>query len=236
MTFHGAHASIGAYNLQLNGKQRSLSGIWVESGPPSNLNRIFLGGGVIPSLYGDSQLYLTARWTANGSECYDIRCPGFVQVYSDPYLGTVISPVSIIGTLNKQILVIKIKQDKLTGNWWLCIRLVDECFGYWPKELFPHLSSGASIIRYGGETYAPTGMVSPPMGSGRLPQEKFRNSNFVERVKIINSEYNEIDVNPINMKINKNANLSCYDLLYRGYEGSLRQQAFLYGGPGGKSC
>lgn len=46
MIFHGAHAVIGAYSLQLKDKQYSLSGIWVENGPPSNLNSIFIGVGV----------------------------------------------------------------------------------------------------------------------------------------------------------------------------------------------
>lgn len=46
--------------------------------------------------------------------------------------------------------------------------------GYWLKEIFTHLnSSGASKIKYGGKTYAPSNMVSPPMDSGRLPKEFF---------------------------------------------------------------
>ncbi|CAL5215278.1 unnamed protein product [Lathyrus oleraceus] len=236
MTFHGGCAYIGAYNLTLKEKQYSLSGFWVESGPPSNLNNIFFGAGVMPNLYGDSQLHLTARWTTDGSGCYDIHCPGFVQVRSNTYLGMVLSHVSSIGTFRKLVLVATIKQDKVTGHWWLCIYSWLECFGYFPKELFSHLSSGASIVRYGGETYTPPGMVSPPMGSGRLPQEKFRNSGFMERVEIINSEYNQIDINPRTMKINKDGNLSCYDLLYRGFEGGSARHAFLYGGPGGRSC
>ncbi|KAI5382606.1 uncharacterized protein LOC127106722 [Lathyrus oleraceus] len=236
MTFHGGYAYVGGYNLQLTGKQYSLSGIWVESGPPSNLNSIFVGHGVMPNLYGDSQLHITTRWAAGGSGCYNIHCYGFVQVKSDPYLGMVLSPTSIIGSFHKLALCTTIKQDKVTGHWWLCIHPKPVCFGYWPKELFSHLRSGASIIRYGGETYTPPGMVSPPMGSGRLPQEKYKNSGFMERVEIINSEYNQIDINPRSMKINKNVNLSCYDLLYRGFEGGSARHSFLYGGPGGRSC
>ncbi|KAI5382641.1 hypothetical protein KIW84_070171, partial [Lathyrus oleraceus] len=175
-TFHGGYAHVGAYNLQLKGKQYSLSGIWVESGPPSNLNSIFVGIGVMPNLYGDSEIHLTTRWTAGGSGCYNVHCPGFVQVKSKPYLGMILSPVSSIGSFKKWAFVPTIKQDKVTGHWWLCIFPKLRCFGYFPKELFSHLSSGASIVRYGGETYTPPGMVSPPMGSGRLPQERFKNS------------------------------------------------------------
>ncbi|XP_058754929.1 protein neprosin-like [Vicia villosa] len=146
------------------------------------------------------------------------------------------SSVSIIGSFKKEGIVITIKQDKSTGHWWLCLHYSIDCFGYWPKEIFPYLSTGASIVRYGGETYTPPGMVSPPMGSGRLPQEKYINSGFMENIEIIDSEYNDIDTQPKNMKINKGSNLNCYDLLYHGDEGSYVHQAFLYGGPGGKSC
>ncbi|XP_058734286.1 protein neprosin-like [Vicia villosa] len=236
MTFHGAHALMGIYDLQLKGKQYSLSGIWIESGPPSNLNSIFFGTGVMPYLYGDSQVHLTARWTAGGSECYNSHCPGFVQVHSSLYLGMVLSPVDIIGKFEKEVLVMTIKQDKSTGHWWLCLHYQQECFGYWPKEFFPHLSSGASVIKYGGETYTPPGMVSPPMGSGRLPQEKFKNSSFMKNIEIINLEYNEIDIQPKNMKVNKGGNLNCYDLIYLGDQGAFVHQALLFGGPGGKSC
>ncbi|XP_058736037.1 protein neprosin-like [Vicia villosa] len=238
MTFHGGHAFIGAYNLQLQEKQYSISGIWVQNGPPSDLNSIFVGLGVNPGLYGDSKLHLTARWKAGRSGCFDTNCPGFVQVYkSKTYiLGMEILPVSKIGSLKKTAVVTIIKQDKSTGHWWLCINSEQICLGYWPKELFSHLNSGASIVRFGGETYTPPVMDNPPMGSGRLPQEKVINSGFMSRIEIINSEYNETDVHPENMKINKGGNLNCYDLLYHGYEGKLNHQAFLYGGPGGKSC
>ncbi|XP_058736138.1 protein neprosin-like [Vicia villosa] len=236
MTFHGGHAYIGEYNLTLQGKQYSLSGIWVQNGPPSDLNSIFVGLGVNPDLYGDSKLHITARWTAGRSGCYNYDCPGFVQVGSEKVLGDVESDVSTIGAIDKMVLATTIKQDKSTGHWWLCFHKKPECFGYWPKELFSHLSSGASMIRFGGETYSPTGEDSPPMGSGRLPQEKYRNSGFMLRVEILNSEYNEIDVLPKNMKINKGGNLNCYDLLYRGDEGLDIHQSFLYGGPGGKLC
>ncbi|XP_050895115.1 uncharacterized protein LOC127101698 [Lathyrus oleraceus] len=109
-TFHGGYAYVGAYNLQLKGKQYSLSGILVESGQPSNLNSIFDGIRVMPNLYGDSEIYLTSRWTAGGSGCYNIHCPGFVQVKSNPYLGMVISHVSSIGSFKKWVVVPTIKQ------------------------------------------------------------------------------------------------------------------------------
>ncbi|XP_058734330.1 protein neprosin-like [Vicia villosa] len=253
MIFRGASAGIGAYNLSLQVKQSSISSIWVESGPPVELNSIKVGLGVHPSLYGDSQLRLTVNnlimfkltyiniqadnYQKTG--CYNIVCPGFVQVNHDKdyAIGSVSYPTSSIGSTTKYIGYIKIKQDQTTGHWWLIIQTTESMYvGYWPKELFTHLSKGASLIRFGGETYAPPNNDSPPMGSGRLPREKFRNSGFMGLVKIINSEYNEIDINPEDMKRYTNTNSECYDLWYKGYEGSQYRQAFLYGGPGGRNC
>ena len=106
--------------------------------------------------------------------------------------------------------------------------------GYWPKEIFTHLSKGSSLIRYGGETFAPPNMISPPMGSGKLPETLFRNSAFMATLEIVDSNYNEVEVTPENMKSYCDTSSSCYDLLYHGDEGLEYNQAFLFGGPGGR--
>ena len=110
----------------------------------------------------------------------------------------------------------------------------DDPIGYWPKEIFTHLGGGSSLIRYGGETFAPSNMASPPMGSGRLPKELFRNSGFMSELQIVDSEYKENDVNSDQMKLYSDSSSNCYDVLYHGYEGPVYKQAFLYGGPGGQ--
>ncbi|XP_058734727.1 protein neprosin-like isoform X2 [Vicia villosa] len=241
MIFHGASVGIGAYNLSLQTNQYSISSIWIENGPPTELNSIQVGAGVHPSLYGDSQLRLTSHWTADSYKkigCYNVNCPGFVQVnHNKEYaLGSVLHPTSSIGSAAKEIGLFKIKQDRTTGHWWLIIQKESIYAGYWPKELFTHLSKGASLIRFGGQTYAPPNKDSPPMGSGRFPKERFRNSGLMGLLKIIDSEYNENDINPKYMKRYTDTNSNCYDLWYRGYEGDQYRQAFLYGGPGGRNC
>ncbi|CAK8579622.1 unnamed protein product [Lathyrus sativus] len=125
----------------------------------------------------------------------------------------------------------------MTGHWWLIIQTTKSVYvGYWPKNLFTHLDKGASVIRFGGQTYSPPNKDSPPMGNGRLPSEKFRNSDFMRLLKIIDSEYNEVDIEPKDMKLYTDTNSNCYDLWYRGYGGYQFRQAFLYGGPGGRNC
>ncbi|WJX48387.1 hypothetical protein P8452_34956 [Trifolium repens] len=239
MLFHGAHAGISGYSLSLEANQYSISSIWVESGPPTELNSIKAGVGVHPSLYGDSKLRLTGQWTADGYKntgCFNVRCSGFVQVDHNKAFGSLISPLNSIGSTKKLATFIRIKQDRATGHWWLIIQLESVYIGYWPKELFTHLNTGASLIRFGGQTYTPPNKDSPPMGSGRLPKEKFRNSAFMQNLKIIDSEYNEVDATDRYIKIYKDTNSECYDLAYNGYQGPEYEQAFLFGGPGGPNC
>ncbi|CAK8579773.1 unnamed protein product [Lathyrus sativus] len=241
MIFHGAYAGITGYDLVLQDNQYSISSIWVENGPPPQLNSIKVGLGIHPSLYGDSRTHLTARWTIDGynkTGCYNTICPGFVQVnHNKEYaLGAIMAPPNTIGSTRKSFAFLKIKQDRTTGHWWLIVELKSVYVGYWPKELFNHISKGASLIRFGGQTHSPPNKDSPPMGSGRLPKEKYKNSSFMERLQIIDSEYNEVDVKSDDMKSYKDANSNCYDLGYHGYEGPVYRQAFLYGGPGGRNC
>ncbi|XP_058757775.1 protein neprosin-like [Vicia villosa] len=240
MIFHGAFAGITGYNLLLQDNQYSISSIWVENGPPTELNSIKVGVGIHPSLYGDSQLRLTTRWTVDGYKktgCYNILCPGFVQVNRNKEfaLGSLVSPNSI-GSASKYFTFLKIKQDRTTGHWWLIMQWESIYVGHWPKELFNRISKGASLIRFGGQTHSPPNKDSPPMGSGRLPKEKYKNSAFMERLHIIDSEYNEVDVKSNDMKPYKDSSSNCYDLGYHGYEGPIYRQAFLYGGPGGRNC
>ncbi|CAJ2676129.1 unnamed protein product [Trifolium pratense] len=239
MIFHGAHAGIAGYGLSLDANQYSISSIWIESGLSTELNSINVGIGVHPSLYGDNRLRITGQWTTDGYKktgCFNIRCSGFVQVNHNKGLGSPVSPLNSIGSTEKFSTFIKIKQDQSTGHWWLIIQLESIYVGYWPKELFTHLSTGASLIKFGGQTYTPPNKDSPPMGSGRLPKEKFRNSAFMQNLEIIDSEYNEVGVADRDMKPYTDTNSECYDLAYNGYQGPVYKQAFLYGGPGGRNC
>ncbi|KAK2385469.1 hypothetical protein QL285_072705 [Trifolium repens] len=178
----------------------STSSVIIESGPPAELNSIHAGLGVRPDIYGDSQLRLTTLWTAFGSGdsgCSDMICAGFVQVTQDTryFLGSVMSPTSRVGAPDKYELEFKIQRDKSTGNWWLIVNYNPEVqVGYWPRDMFTHLSTGASKVRFGGETFAAPNTLSPPMGSGRLPQDGYQYSSLFGRIQHIDTDYDQIDV------------------------------------------
>lgn len=73
------------------------------------------------------------------------------------------------------------------------------------------------------------------MGSGELLEKSFRNSVYIARLQIIDSEYNEHAVEPKDMKSYCDTSSNGYDdLLYHGYQGQFYGQALLFGGPGGQ--
>ncbi|WJX54293.1 hypothetical protein P8452_40197 [Trifolium repens] len=238
--FYGVSALISGYNLSLNVDQYSRSSVIIESGPPTELNSIHAGVGVRPDIYRDSQTRLTSHWTAFGSAhsgCSDTECLGFIHVTQDKryFLGSVIYGAPRVGDPSKKFLLTKIQRDRSTGNWWL---IVDEenkvHVGYWPKEIFTHLSSGASKVRFGGETFGASSTWSPPMGSGRLPRDGYQYSALIGLLQYIDTDYDQIDVIPEYMKVYNDAKKECYDLKFYEHLGKLFRRAILFGGPGGQ--
>ncbi|MED6195676.1 hypothetical protein PIB30_040272 [Stylosanthes scabra] len=171
--------------------------------------------------------------------CFDTQCPGYIQVDQRYSLGMPLVPASQIGSDTINSLPIQLFRDSSVGDWWLVLPGkgdggADINMGYWPYELFNHISTeGAKFVRYGGETYAPPDSQSPPMGSGRLAEEKFKNATFMARAMIVDSDYKEDDIKIDDVDVYVDTPSSCYQVLYDGYQGDKYAQAFLFGGPGG---
>ncbi|KAI4328663.1 hypothetical protein L6164_020999 [Bauhinia variegata] len=235
-TFRGAGANIGIYNPPVQKYQFSMALIWLVNGPPIQLNTVQVGWAVHPSLYGDNLTRLTTYWTAYGYQktgCYNAMCPGFVQVDPEVHPGDKLEKCSVIGGC-QWAFNFTVKQDKSTGHWWFLISPNTQV-GYWPKEIFTHLVHGASSVSYGGTTKAFMGF-SPPRGSGLLATTKFARACFFIAMKIVNSMYEEVDINADDMKAYCDTRPDCYTLLYEGYEKrySMHGHYFTFGGPGGK--
>ncbi|OWM90016.1 uncharacterized protein LOC116187863 [Punica granatum] len=131
----------------------------VDAGEMSGA-RVWIYGGGGPD--GNS---ISAGWTGDGGAgCANTQCPGFVQTNQNDLLGYFIRNISS----HQELFAINVKnfQDGQTGNWWLATERNFVPIGYWPRELFPQLSGGASNIAYGGITKARPNYENPAMGSG----------------------------------------------------------------------
>ncbi|KAK3223229.1 hypothetical protein Dsin_010254 [Dipteronia sinensis] len=228
-----APAGISLYNPPVKMNQVSMSQIWIENGPPAELNSIQVGWAVHPRIYGDTRTRATAYWTADGSKktgCYNVLCPGFVQVHPRYRLGQAYGAISVIG--GKQYITQPLVfLDKKSGNWWLAYDN-GNIVGYWPKELFTHLREGATFVQYGGWTFNSPDGVSPPMGNGRFPNGYFRNSSFFSQMKMVDTSNVLVDIDDKRSgRLVDSAN--CYNQNYWKYQGSVLGKCMTFGGPGG---
>ncbi|KAJ0962698.1 hypothetical protein J5N97_027820 [Dioscorea zingiberensis] len=164
---------------------------WAIYFTPDNdqINLITSGWTVDEIIYGDNQTRLMTTWTNDNYKttgCQDIKCPGFVQISEEIPLGAPLQPLSTYGgdqyTLN--VLVFK---DIKSKNWWLVLGKDKKPIGYWPNEIFTHLSSSANRIDYGGVVQYSDMSQKPPMGSGHFSNEGFGKSCFFGNLQYVNS-------------------------------------------------
>lgn len=105
--------------------------------------------------------------------------------------------------------------------------------GYFPAALFSNLAS-ARDVGWGGGTYTPSGTVSPPMGSGHLPDHNFTHACYFRHVLYYFAP--GLYHSPLKTELGGFAdNPGCYDAFYYGEEDEEEyyKYALQFGGPGG---
>uniref|UniRef100_A0A2N9ED84 Neprosin PEP catalytic domain-containing protein n=1 Tax=Fagus sylvatica TaxID=28930 RepID=A0A2N9ED84_FAGSY len=191
---------------------------------------------VHPQLYGDSNAHLTTFWTADNfgnTGCYNagLQCSGFVQVSAQLYPGLAFPAASTYHG-EQHTADLSIIQDKFSGNWWL-MTIGTVAIGYWPKELFTHLSNEATIVKFGGLTFSYPDPVYPPMGNGYFPTRDLTGACYFLRMTTVDSGYNEVNLDQNQMDTFV-SNSSCYNLEYFGDFGRDVGHTISFGGPGGE--
>ncbi|KAL3636370.1 hypothetical protein CASFOL_020917 [Castilleja foliolosa] len=189
-SYYGASAVMDVWAPKVEGKMEfSLSQIWVMAGPSETLNTIEAGWQVFPDMYKDNSPRLFTYWTwgyHNG--CYNLVCPGFVQISRTIVPGAAIKPVS---SYNNKLydLPFYIYKDSKNGNWWLEVNHV--AVGYWPSKLFTHLQHGpANMIQFGGEIVNKRSSgthTKTEMGSGHFPNEWYGKAACFKSVQAYHS-------------------------------------------------
>ncbi|KAI3917382.1 hypothetical protein MKW98_027301 [Papaver atlanticum] len=124
--YFGAAASMTIHNLTVDLDQFSTSQIWIVNSSEEETNGIEFG-------------IMTDGHHPTG--CYNMLCPGFVQVSRDVFLADQFAHSSTYGQkVYEAHLMVYRAQD--TGHWWLRVgpnAEVTEDVGYWPVQLFTHL-------------------------------------------------------------------------------------------------
>ncbi|KAK8698556.1 hypothetical protein V6N13_114668 [Hibiscus sabdariffa] len=210
----------------------STTKLCLVSGPRYNFESVEAGWAVNPRTYGDRETRLYAYWTADASNktgCFDVICPGFVQVSHEIALGAALSPISVIKGL-PWLMTLFLFKDPDTNNIWVQYEGKIN-IGYWPADLFGTLTYGAEAAEWGGEVYS-TKLGRPPhtgthMGNGRFPDGGTGNSGYFKRLRVL-------DIS-LNLKLPEW--MTTYEDEYFCYRGDyisdyIEDPEFYYGGPG----
>ncbi|XP_031475499.1 uncharacterized protein LOC116247458 [Nymphaea colorata] len=192
---------------------------------------IHCGWMVYPSLFGDDRTRLFTYWQgANGKGCYNLDCPGFVQVSHKVALGAFFTTISQRDgpayTANFTVF-----KDPKDGNWWFVYQ--GESLGYWPGILFSRLRGSAGTVEWGGEVINanPAGPhTTTQMGSGAFPGEGFRRASVLSNAAVVDLNYRKSDPKYYGYQVDKP---KCYDILdQHDRRGKPLEYYFFYGGPG----
>ncbi|KAF2568251.1 hypothetical protein F2Q68_00028319 [Brassica cretica] len=244
---YGAKATINVWDPAIEGKEMSISQIWISSGKykTDDLNTLEVGWQVLPTLYGDNKPRLFIFWTVSffisfiafysdsyKNGCYNLRCSGFIQTSSSIVLGGAISPTSSFGGSQYEITIL-VWKDRIYGNWWLSLGPSNLLVGYWPKELFTTLADYATIAEWGGEILNLQNFsrhTKTQMGSGHFPKEGFGKSSYFRNLKFID---NNNSLQPIQNIKKIVTNPESYNVKTE-YTDEWKSH-FFYGGPGFRS-
>ncbi|CAL0303642.1 unnamed protein product [Lupinus luteus] len=223
---------IDVYNLPVkNADQITSAYIYLQNGGVNDKNVIMAGWEVHPKVFGDGKTYFFIRWAdkTKSKGCTNLICPGFVQVEPGYVLG---KPVAYTSTYNgKQFeLLVEIAHDRNTNNWW--VRLNNRNLGYYPGILFSNLAFG-KLGGWTGMTSTTPGSPSPPMGSGRFPDNNLYRSCYFRKMKFQTDTLRNVGPTNYEDAVASTDNPNCFGVQFNGYNDDIQGYSMLFGGPGG---
>ncbi|KAM7268019.1 hypothetical protein ACFE04_010185 [Oxalis oulophora] len=196
------------------------------------VDAIEAGWHVDPRIYGDDLPRIYAFWTNDGYKtgCFNLDCPGFVQVSTKILLGGTFEHVSSYGHELFTMRVL-IRKDPKDGNWWLANPV--ENVGYWPNSLFSTLQQGALMYQWGGEVRSLNPdfkHTTTQMGSGHFSSEDYGRASLISNIKLVHQSGGEINPSVIQTKATRP---ECYDIKDASFDKTpYLGKHFYYGGPG----
>ncbi|KAK9923531.1 hypothetical protein M0R45_031943 [Rubus argutus] len=227
--YYGAHASLNVWSPLSVDQENSISQIWVVGGHEQQGNSSTIEAGwKINSLEQQTRFFIF--WTGHGYQdgCYNLQCPGFIQVNRKFALGVPIKPVSSYN--GKQVEVfISIYKHQSVGQWWLKVQ--NEALGYWPDSILPRLKGSADMVSWGGEIVNLERQgrhTSTQMGSGHFPSEGYGKASYFRNMQYLASSGKFVDAKGVVPFVSKP---SCYNLILKNKTPGFGTH-FYYGGPG----
>ncbi|KAL9680815.1 hypothetical protein QQ045_012594 [Rhodiola kirilowii] len=233
-TYYGTRFGASVWNPHVELNDISLAQTMITAGPPNTMNTIEVGWMVNHQLYKDSRTRFFIFWTTDGYNtlCYNLQCPGFVQISRSVIPGSSLPTISQYGSTNHDLLI---SVYKAGPNWWLQVE--EEHIGYWPAEIFPLLSNSADYVEWGGKVLyknsARNHHTTTQMGSGHFAAEKYTKAAMFHNLQVTTRDDNPNFHRPAYFHPWGVINSNCYSLLKAKYDHNNHYgDHFFYGGPG----
>ena len=230
----GGNSNLNIWSPYVNtayGEVFSLSQQWYVGGTGANTQTAEVGWQNYPAKYGNQDSRLFIFWTADNYKttgCYNLDCPGFVQISNSATLGGGFANYSsFFGTQYE----ITVQFYLYEGNWWLAIQ--GNWIGYYPGWLYRggQLSQFAQLIEYGNEGVGTT--IWPGEGSGYWANGGFGLSAYQRNVFYIDGYGNGIyaSLTPFT------PSPACYNTAGPYFDGTSSWGTYFFaGGIGGGGC
>ncbi|XP_055822248.1 uncharacterized protein LOC129890794 [Solanum dulcamara] len=223
--FTGGGMAASVYNPHVEGKQHSACRLRIQKGS----DILQTGWRVDPTLYGDNKTRFFVHFQTGKTHCFNVLCPGFVQVNHDIPLDTSFDHISQRGVITWEI-ILYIYKDQVYKNWWVLEGQNYTLVGFWPHAIFTELEGFATNVDWGGVAYNPPGVPEPPMGSSYFPIENSTFDAYCRSIAVSNEEGDSVGIYNI---VWLTENIFAYKVLFKTLlEGSNSFTYVLYGGPG----
>ncbi|KAM3685984.1 hypothetical protein ACB098_11G164900 [Castanea mollissima] len=227
--YYGLNAEINVWNPAVMAQDEfSLAQFWIAGVDNRNvIDTIEAGIMVYHDMYEDYETHIFIFWTSDGygsTGCYNLECPGFVQVDNRIVLGASVTPYSVYGGEQRSLNFFIWKDDLGGGDWWLYLSH-RYLLGYWPASLFSIMAGSATYVSWGGEvtnTQIGGQHTTTQMGSGHFAEEATNRASFFQNLKVMDAQ--QVLRGPRNSRRSVTAP-NCYNLLKH-------EDFFYFGGPG----
>ena len=230
----GGNSNLNLWNPYVNtawDEGFSLSQEWYVGGTGNSTQTAEVGWQNFPRQWGNEDSRLFIYWTADyysTTGCYNLDCPGFVQIASSGILGAEFNHYSTRGGPQYEF---SARYYLFDGNWWLSIQ--GTWIGYYSGAIYRggQLSRYSQFIEFGTEGTGTT--VWPDEGSGSWSSAGFGSAAYQRNLYYTNlsgaaywDSLERWDPSP-----------SCYSTSGPFFSSSPSSGAYFFeGGPGGPGC
>lgn len=230
----GGTSTLNLWNPTVNtglGEIFSLSQEWYIGGSGSATQTAEVGWQNYPGFYGTTDSVPFIYWTADDytrTGCYNLDCPGFVQVNNSWTLG---APFSNYSTPGGKQYDVSMTYHLLNGNWWLA--LGGTWVGYYPSTIYNggQLTKNTELIEFGSEAVGYT--IWPPEGSGAFSNAGYGFAAYQRAL----SYYSTTGGVVTDSLTADEPSPACYTITGPGTTNRAGWNSYFYlGGPGGSGC